>query len=164
MPYFWQLAINPKLKIQLFPLGMLILMQKIFLILYPPFEKSTTRIAIACIRVVPGCSGPPELIIWKTWNNFNDAAVTYQFWPRGSSRSPRNHFDIPSEFQQYLKYHNIWQYLATVSNITQQIATFHNILQHKFTSRYGIFKPCSTSTIYICQLKKTYPKSLQAIS
>ena len=26
MPYFWQLAINPKLKIQSFPLGMLILM------------------------------------------------------------------------------------------------------------------------------------------
>ena len=30
MPYFWQLAINPKLKIQYFPLGMLILMQKSF--------------------------------------------------------------------------------------------------------------------------------------
>ena len=28
MPYFWQLAINPKLKIQQFPLGMLILIQK----------------------------------------------------------------------------------------------------------------------------------------
>ena len=36
MPYFWQLAINPKLKIQWFPLGMLIL----------TFENSTTCIAI----------------------------------------------------------------------------------------------------------------------
>ena len=30
MPYIWQLVINPKLKIQQFPLGMLILMQKSF--------------------------------------------------------------------------------------------------------------------------------------
>jgi hypothetical protein len=43
---FLQLAINPKLKIQQFPFGMLILRQKILLILYPPFENSTTRIAI----------------------------------------------------------------------------------------------------------------------
>ena len=45
MPYIWQLDMNPKLKIQPFSLGMLILMQKVFLILYPPFENSTTRIA-----------------------------------------------------------------------------------------------------------------------
>ena len=43
---FWQLAINPKLKIQSFPL---ILRQKLFLILYPPFENSTTGIAIVFI-------------------------------------------------------------------------------------------------------------------
>ena len=49
MPYFWQLAINPKLKIQESPLGMLILMEKIFLNLYPPLENSTTRIAIVFI-------------------------------------------------------------------------------------------------------------------
>ena len=30
MPYFWQLAIDPKLKIQGFSLGMLILLQKSF--------------------------------------------------------------------------------------------------------------------------------------
>ena len=44
-----RLPVSPILKIQSFPLGMLILMQKIFLILYPPFEKSTTRIAITRI-------------------------------------------------------------------------------------------------------------------
>jgi hypothetical protein len=45
MPNFWHLPINPILKIQ-FSLSMLILRAKIFLILYPPFENSTTCIAI----------------------------------------------------------------------------------------------------------------------
>ena len=43
---FWQLAINPKLKIQQFPLSMLIFWAKIILILYTPFENTTTRTAI----------------------------------------------------------------------------------------------------------------------
>ena len=44
---FWHLPNpnNPILKIQQFPLGMLILLQKI-LILYPPLENFTTCIAI----------------------------------------------------------------------------------------------------------------------
>ena len=46
MPNFWQLATTPTLKIQWFPLGTLILRQKIFLILYPPLENFTTSIAI----------------------------------------------------------------------------------------------------------------------
>ena len=47
MPNFWQLATTPILKIQEFPLGIHIDSEvKIFLILYPPFENSTTRIAI----------------------------------------------------------------------------------------------------------------------
>ena len=40
---FYQFAINPKLKIQSFPLGVLIRMQKSF---YPLLKNSTTRTAI----------------------------------------------------------------------------------------------------------------------
>ena len=43
---FWQLPINPILKIQYFPLNMLILRRKSLLFFYLPFENSTTRIAI----------------------------------------------------------------------------------------------------------------------
>ena len=43
MLYFWQLAINPKLKISF---GYVDSYAKIFLILYPPIENFTTRIAI----------------------------------------------------------------------------------------------------------------------
>ena len=47
MPYFWQLAINPKLKILIISFGYVNSYAKIFLILYPPLENSTTRIVIA---------------------------------------------------------------------------------------------------------------------
>ena len=43
---FWQLAVNPKLKILKISFGYVDSNAKTFLILYPPFEKSTTRIAI----------------------------------------------------------------------------------------------------------------------
>ena len=46
MPNFLHLPITPILKMQWFPLGMFESKAKIFLILYPPFENSTTRIAI----------------------------------------------------------------------------------------------------------------------
>ena len=46
MPYFWQLAINLKLKI-----GYVDSYAKIFLILYPLFENSTTPIAIVRMHV-----------------------------------------------------------------------------------------------------------------
>ena len=51
MPYFWQLAINPKLKTQnsIISFGYVDSYAKIFLILYPPFENSTTRIAIVIL-------------------------------------------------------------------------------------------------------------------
>ena len=42
-----RLPVSPILKVQKFPFGMLILRQKIFLILYLPFENSSTRIAIS---------------------------------------------------------------------------------------------------------------------
>ena len=42
-----RLPASPILKNQKFPLGMLILRKKIFLILYTPFENPTTRTAIA---------------------------------------------------------------------------------------------------------------------
>jgi hypothetical protein len=60
-PYFWQLVINRKLKVQKFPLGMLILFARIFLILYPPLENSTTRIAIMDIsaKIRWGCAISP---------------------------------------------------------------------------------------------------------
>ena len=49
MPNFWHLPTNPILKIQLFPLSTYVdSYAKTFLILYPPFENSTTRIAILC--------------------------------------------------------------------------------------------------------------------
>ena len=51
MPHFWQLTINPKVKIQLFALGMLIDMQ-VFLILYPPLENFTTCIAIVLRLII----------------------------------------------------------------------------------------------------------------
>ena len=41
-----RLAVSPILKIQKFPLGMLIVRTKIFLILHTPFENSTTLTAI----------------------------------------------------------------------------------------------------------------------
>ena len=52
MPYFWQLAIRPKLKTQnsIISFGYVNSYAKIFLILYPPLEKSTTRIAIIQVR------------------------------------------------------------------------------------------------------------------
>ena len=48
MPYFWQLAINPKLKTQnsIIFFWYVDSYAKIFLILYPPLENSTTRVAI----------------------------------------------------------------------------------------------------------------------
>ena len=46
MPNFWQLATTPILKIDLFPLGMLIFSKKNFLNLYPSLGNSTTDIAI----------------------------------------------------------------------------------------------------------------------
>ena len=48
MPYFWQPAINPKLKTQnlIIFFGYVDFHAKIFLILYTPFENSITRIAI----------------------------------------------------------------------------------------------------------------------
>ena len=60
MPYFWQLAINPKLKIQWFPFDSY---AKIFLVLYPLLENSTTRIAI----VTPVCmSGDCKYVLFQT--------------------------------------------------------------------------------------------------
>jgi hypothetical protein len=52
MPYFWQLAINPKLKIQtsIISFGYVDSYAKIFLILYPPLENSTTCVAILWVR------------------------------------------------------------------------------------------------------------------
>ena len=48
MPYFWQLAINPKLKTQnsIISFWHVGSYAKIFLIFYPPLENSPTRIAI----------------------------------------------------------------------------------------------------------------------
>ena len=48
MPYFWQLAINPKLKTQnsIISFGYVDSYAKIFLILDPLLENSTTRIAM----------------------------------------------------------------------------------------------------------------------
>ena len=45
---FWQLPINPKLKIQnsIISFEYIDSLEKIFLTLYPPFENSTTRITI----------------------------------------------------------------------------------------------------------------------
>jgi hypothetical protein len=52
MPYFWQLAINPKLKTQnsIISFEYVDSYATIFLILYPPLENSTTRIAILPIH------------------------------------------------------------------------------------------------------------------
>ena len=46
MPYFWQLAINPKLQNSIISFGYVDSYAKICLFLYPPLENSTTRIAI----------------------------------------------------------------------------------------------------------------------
>ena len=46
MSYFGHLPITPTLKVQQFPLIMLIFRQKIFLILYPPLKNFTTCITI----------------------------------------------------------------------------------------------------------------------
>ena len=46
MSNFWHLPTNPILKIQYFPLSMLILVQKSFSFCIPGLENSTTRIAI----------------------------------------------------------------------------------------------------------------------
>ena len=48
MPYFWQLVINPKLKIQEFPFDMLILMNNFV----PPQKNSTTRTAIVTVNTI----------------------------------------------------------------------------------------------------------------
>ena len=52
MPNFWHLPINPILKIQKISFEYVDSYAKIFLILYPPFENSTTRIAIARMAVL----------------------------------------------------------------------------------------------------------------
>ena len=46
IPNFWQLATTQILKIQWFPLGMLILRQKYFKFCTPPYANSTTRTTI----------------------------------------------------------------------------------------------------------------------
>ena len=58
MPYFWQLAINPKLKSSIISFGHADSYAKIFPILYFPLENSTTRIACVLRRIVPSeCNG-----------------------------------------------------------------------------------------------------------
>ena len=76
---FWQLTINPKLKIQSFPLGKYVV-GKNFLILYPPFENSTTRIAIALNAKCPPTLAILNGVHWewlrregeKTWKHFSN--------------------------------------------------------------------------------------------
>ena len=64
MPYFWQLAINPKLKTQnsIISFGYVDSYAKIFLIFYPPIKNSTTCIAIVI--------SPPSLKIFRFYAKF----------------------------------------------------------------------------------------------
>ena len=48
-----RLPVSPILKIKKIPLGMLIIRQQIFLILYHPFENLTTCIVKLCVQTDP---------------------------------------------------------------------------------------------------------------
>ena len=60
MPYFWQLTIKPKLKTQNSRISFRYVdsQAKICLILYPPIENSTTRIAIIVIYMKEAINAP----------------------------------------------------------------------------------------------------------
>ena len=92
---FWHVSITHILKIQKFSLGMLSFKQKIFPLLYPPLENSTT-----CTTIIKAF-----IALWNLFSLFSSKRWAWQHWWTFLSKNLLN-FVSPAWKLKNLYYHN----------------------------------------------------------